>query len=97
MSDWTNQPAPGFAEAGGASAAVHRGDLLARVVLDTGRSQYTPLSLLAVDLDGLDERIEFLVTRVEELLNRRGHVAVRIDDQTVHAPALRVEVGRNEF
>jgi hypothetical protein len=32
---------------------------------------------------------------VEELLNRKGHVAVRIDDQTIHESALRVEVGRN--
>ena len=55
-----------------------------------------PLSMLAVGLDGLDERIKSLVMRVEELLNRKGHVAVRIDDQTTHEPALRVEVGRNE-
>jgi len=55
-----------------------------------------PLSMLAVDLDGLDERIELFVTRVKELLSRKGHVAVRIDDQTIHEPTLRVEVGRNE-
>jgi hypothetical protein len=97
LSGWTDRPAsPGYAEAGGAWAAVRRRDLLDHVVLATGRSQYTPLSLLVDGLDGLDERIGFLVTRVEELLNRKGRVALRIDDQTAQAPALRVEVGRNE-
>jgi hypothetical protein len=45
---------------------------------------------------GLDERIKSLAMRVEELLNRKGPVAVRIGDRTTHEPALRVEVGRNE-
>jgi len=76
---------PGRAEADGVSAAVHRPDLLAR-----------PLSILAVGLDSLDERIKSLVRRMEELLDRKGPVAVPIDDQTTQEPALRVEVGRNE-
>jgi hypothetical protein len=44
---------------------------------------------------GVDERIQFLVTRGEELLDRKGHVAARFGDQTTHEPVLRVEVGRN--
>ena len=50
----------------------------------------------AVGLDGLDERINFFLMGVEELLNRKDHVAVRIDDQTTHELARYVEVGRNE-
>jgi hypothetical protein len=37
-----------------------------------------------------------LAMQVEELLDRKGRVAVRIADQTTHKPALRVEVERNE-
>jgi hypothetical protein len=50
----------------------------------------------SVGRDGLGERIKSLVLVVEERLNRKGHVAVRIDDRTTHEPALGVEVGRNE-
>jgi len=52
--------------------------------------------MLAVGLDGRGERIKTLVTRVEARLDRMGHVAVRIDDQTNHEPALRIEAGRNK-
>jgi len=46
--------------------------------------------------DRLDERIKFSETRIEELFNGKARVAARMDDQTTHEPALRVEVGRNE-
>jgi hypothetical protein len=35
-------------------------------------------------LDGLGQRIESSVMRVEERLNRSCHVAVRIDEETTH-------------
>jgi hypothetical protein len=37
------------------------------------RSRYVPLSLLAVGLDGLSERIKSLAMRVKELLNPKGY------------------------
>jgi len=46
--------------------------------------------------DSLDDRIKLLVTRVKELLNRKGQFAVRIGDQTTQEPALRIGVGNNE-
>jgi hypothetical protein len=96
LSDWTDRPIPRVTRKPRASAAVHRWDLLEHGVLDSGCSRRWLLSMPAVGLDGLDERITFLVMGVEELLDRKGHVAVPIGDQTTHELALRVEVGRNE-
>ena len=34
--------------------------------------------------------------RVEELPDRQGHGAVRIDEETTHEPPLGIEVGRHD-
>jgi len=93
LSGWTDRPTPGVTRKPAAPRRPSIAQTFSPCHSRCGRFRDGPLSTLAA---GLAERIKTLAMGVEELLNRQGRVAARIDDQTIHEFALRVEVRRHE-